>query len=164
MPAARRLPVSGLLILLVLACRPEPSPVIHNETGSRSFTPASSGVTVVHVWATWCPPCVKELPALDRFLRAGLPPGVSMVVVSTQEPLDRSAGFLRERGYVIATEADPGGSFRRYLRARAVPTTVVLAPDGDELHRIVGAAPWEDAAYRARLAELAAKWPADTIR
>lgn len=157
MPASRRLSLSALLTLLALACGAEPSREILGPAGPEEFHPAPQGITVVHLWATWCAPCVKELPALDGFVRAGVPAGVKLVLVSTQEPLDRSRDFLADRGLVLETAADPSGSFRRFLRARAVPTTIILAPDGSEIERTVGAAPWEASDYRARLQLLAGK-------
>lgn len=155
MPAARRLSVSSLLILLALGCGPDPSAEIHLVEGTRHFEPAAEGITVVHLWATWCPPCVRELPSLDTFVRDGVPPGVNLVLVSTGEPLARSREFLAERGLGLETAGDPDGSFRRYLSARAVPATIILAPDGSELERKVGAAPWESPSYRTHLLELA---------
>lgn len=152
---ARRLPLSALLIVLVVAgCSVEPRAELERPWGTESFAPASSGLTVVHLWGSWCPPCVAELPELTAF-SADVPRGVTLVIVSTEEPLSESLAFLRDRGYPLETAGDPKGAFRRWMKARVVPTTILMGPDGTEMRRIEGAAPWQTQEFRAELTRLA---------
>src|SRR5512136_2411638 len=53
--------------------------------GDFDFASQRGRVVVLHYWATWCPPCVTELPSLERLYRALGPAGLSVVTVSTDD-------------------------------------------------------------------------------
>ena len=74
-------------------------------------------VVVLNFWATWCPPCVAEMPSLERLHRALSPEGVSVVTVSTDEDEAELRRFVAERSLTLPVLKDPGGR----LAAGAVP-------------------------------------------
>lgn len=100
---------------------------------------------VVNLWATWCPPCVAEMPALDRAQAALAEEGVVVLALSS----DRGGRaqvepFYRERGIRhLGIWLDPRGAAARALGARGLPTTVVLDRQGRERARLEGAAEWD---------------------
>jgi thiol-disulfide isomerase/thioredoxin len=108
---------------------------------------------LVNLWATWCAPCRKEMPALDK-LQAELG-GKDFEVVTInidQRNLDRPKTFLAEVGVTsLAYYADPSARIFQQLRAvdRAVgmPTTLLIDANGCELAYLAGPAEWasEDA-------------------
>jgi thiol-disulfide isomerase/thioredoxin len=110
-------------------------------------------MVLVNLWATWCAPCRKEMPALDR-LQAELG-GADFEVVAInidQRNLERPKTFLNEVGVSrLAYYADPSARIFQQLRAvdRAVgmPTTLLIDKDGCELAYLAGPAEWasEDA-------------------
>jgi cytochrome c biogenesis protein CcmG, thiol:disulfide interchange protein DsbE len=70
----------------------EPAPaLVLNELGGSTFDLASlhGKVVVINFWATWCPPCRKEMPALDAFYKEYHPKGVELIGVSADRPHDR---------------------------------------------------------------------------
>lgn len=98
-------------------------------------------VILLTVWATWCAPCRKEMPALnalhDRFRSEGL----SVVGVSVD---DRSAAgqiprFLEEFGIGFPIVHDPEGTVQRAFTTMGVPETFLIGRDGRILYRWVGA-------------------------
>ncbi|MCW8086686.1 TlpA family protein disulfide reductase [Sabulicella glaciei] len=100
---------------------------------------------VVNLWATWCPPCVAEMPALDRL--AGLVEGDGITVL----PLSSDRGgkaqvqaFYERTGIkALGIWLDPRGAATRALGVRGLPTTLILDRAGQERARLTGEAEWD---------------------
>ena len=112
------------------------------EHGAADF--AGQGL-VVNLWATWCPPCVAEMPALDRAQAALAAEGVLVLALSSDrggraqvEPFYRDHG-IRHLGLWL----DPRGAAQRALGARGLPTTVIIDRKGQERARLEGEAEWD---------------------
>ena len=110
-------------------------------------------VVLLNLWATWCVPCRKEMPALDA-LQAKLGGSKFEVVavnIDTRDP-DKPKAWLKEVGVnTLAYYADPSAKVFQDLkaagRAFGMPTTMLVGPDGCEIGTIAGPAEWasEDA-------------------
>lgn len=103
---------------------------------------------VINLWATWCPPCVAEMPALDRLQAAVEAEGIVVLPLSSDrgglaqvEPFYQRVG-LRHLGIWL----DPRGAAGRALGVRGLPTTVIVDRDGRETARLEGEAVWDEAA------------------
>lgn len=84
---------------------------------------------VVNLWATWCPPCRREMPVLVAAQRAR--PGVRFVYVNQGETPAMAATFLGTTGVHPADVLyDTSGSLARAVGAMAYPTTLFYGPDG----------------------------------
>lgn len=71
--------------------QPAPALVIEELNGNTFDLAAQRGkVVIVNFWATWCPPCRKEMPALDAFYRRYKVEGLEMIGLSADRPHDRS--------------------------------------------------------------------------
>jgi thiol-disulfide isomerase/thioredoxin len=108
-------------------------------------------VVLLNLWATWCPPCVEEMPALDR-LQAALG-GDSFEVLALSidrtgrrvvDPFMQRHGLTRLRVYL-----DTPNASTRLLQVRGLPTTLLLDREGREIGRMAGAAAWDSAASLA---------------
>jgi thiol-disulfide isomerase/thioredoxin len=104
-------------------------------------------VVVLNFWATWCAPCVVELPTLDRL--AGLRAGADCAVVCVSVDLrgmEKVGPFWRERGFRnLAIRLDPKGGLMRAFGARGLPTTFVVEKDGAVAGYLEGHADWASA-------------------
>jgi thiol-disulfide isomerase/thioredoxin len=68
-----------------------PALVVEEPNGQTFDLAAERGkVTIVNFWATWCPPCRKEMPALDAFFKQHHSRGLEMIGLSADRPRDRS--------------------------------------------------------------------------
>jgi cytochrome c biogenesis protein CcmG/thiol:disulfide interchange protein DsbE len=103
-------------------------------------------VVVLNFWATWCPPCVAEMPSLERLHRALSPEGLSVVTVSTDEDEAALRRFVAERSLTLPVLKDPGGRLAAgQYRTTGYPETFVLDRNGRVLQHVVGPAEWDSA-------------------
>ena len=117
-----------------------------------SITPGRQGEAVlVHFWATWCPPCREELPALIALGRELTRSGrVRVVAVATDPQWDQIRRFFEGR---LPPEVfrDAGGSAYRAYRVSNLPETYLVSGDGLVRIRFVGAQDWRSPAARKAL-------------
>lgn len=104
-------------------------------------------VVVLNLWATWCTPCVAEMPMLDRLQQQLAPLGVVVVALS----IDRGGppvvqGFFNEHEIKhLGVYVDPTMRAQGDFKVIGLPTTVLIDRDGNERGRLVGPAEWDDA-------------------
>ena len=103
---------------------------------------------LLNLWATWCVPCRKEMPALDALEKKLGGPDFQVVAVNidTRDP-DKPKAFLKELGISsLAYYADPSAKTFQDLkeigRAFGMPTTMLVSKEGCEIGTIAGPAEW----------------------
>ena len=106
-------------------------------------------VVLMNLWATWCPPCRDEMPALERFSRA-FAGRVTVLGVDQGEAPAVAAAFARARGVTFRILVDEQQQYGRAYAAVGLPTSVVVGRDG----RIVRA--FDGALTFAQMGELVA--------
>lgn len=141
------------------ATGPTPLPDIgFTDAAGARRTPAdyAGRPALLNLWATWCVPCVAEMPALDAFA-ARAPEFTVLPLSSDRAGAPAVERFFRERGVAhLPVLLDPRGEAARALGARGIPTTLVLDAQGRERGRLEGAAAWASDAAVARLRALVA--------
>ncbi|HXK53675.1 MAG TPA: TlpA disulfide reductase family protein [Hyphomicrobiales bacterium] len=145
--AALRPLATGALAAFAVADHPGPVPAISFVDGTgerRTLADWRGKVVVLNLWATWCVPCKREMPELDRL--QGEVGGDDFEVVAIN--LDRSGpqpgrDFYQETGLEkLGFYHDPDGRIFRDLRALGMPTTLLVDKKGCELGRLAGPADW----------------------
>jgi len=111
---------------------------------------------LVHFWATWCAPCVEELPSLQRLVDRLAPEGLEIIAVNEQENAARIRPFVQRLGLALRIVRDHDGSARDAWGVRVFPSTFVVAPDGHIALAAIGAVDWDDNAVHSRLRALLA--------
>ena len=114
--------------------------------------------TLVHFWATWCPPCRQEIPSLLAFADEVGPARLKLVLVAVADERDRAVQFVGNGRYPVLF--DPVWDVARRFRTEQLPETHLIL-DGRLAASFVGAADWKSSVARstvlARLDERAAK-------
>ncbi len=123
-----------------------------------SFSDSSGKVLVLNFWATWCAPCVAEMPSLQRLHDETADLGVQFAFITREDP-DVVRKFVKKRGldlpiYVLSGE--PPECFK----GRAIPATFLVDKTGMIAMRHFGAAAWDADGVVAFVRGLAAKPPA----
>lgn len=124
----------------------------YNWTLARSadevfnFSELKDEVVFLNFWATWCPPCVAELPEIQRaYEKYG--DQVAFVLVTNQEPAVVEA-FMDKHGYKLPIYY-LGSKTPEVVSHRALPTTFIISKDGKVVSKKTGAANWDSkATYR----------------
>lgn len=113
-----------------------------------ALTDYAGKVIVLNYWATWCAPCRAEMPTLQalqaHYEAQNSGQNVQIVTVSIDRgAISKPQDFLRELGASdLVLWHDPKGKTARALGAYALPTTLVIDPQGREAARLLGAADW----------------------
>lgn len=138
---------------MVTPPRPAPATPFLDGTGKEISLAAFQGKTVVvNLWATWCPPCVKEMPSLDRLSKTLGGPKFAVVAIAQDRNLDVVKAFFDT--YLLdnlGSYLDERGKLGRALGAQGLPTTYVLDPQGRVVASLEGGAEWDSPAMIERL-------------
>lgn len=145
--------------------------VIHNDARpalERTFQTATGAavgfdrfrgkVTVVNFWATWCPPCRKEMPSIDRLRADVAGDDVEVVVIA----LDRaSPEKIKEFFLSIGSEnlkiyRDPTLRLGTEAGVLGMPVTIILDREGREVARLQGEAEWDAPEAKDMIARIVA--------
>lgn len=117
-------------------------------------------VVLLNFWATWCEPCLEEMPAMERLSRAYRERGLTVLAVS----VDREGGtvvrtFLKRHALSFLVGVDPQQAVARLYRIWALPSTVILSRQGIPLFSVQGAREWDTPAGHALVEELLNQGP-----
>ena len=112
---------------------------------SRSLAEFKGKVVLLNIWATWCGPCRKEMPALDRLQAALGGPEFEVVALSIDRGgTDAVRKFFADIGIrTLAMYLDSSGQALRTLSALGLPTTLLIDREGREIGRLIGPAEWD---------------------
>jgi thiol-disulfide isomerase/thioredoxin len=112
---------------------------------------------LVNLWATWCAPCVAEMPSIDRL--AASEKGRLAVVAISQDGngLEAVAPFFaKAKIATLKPYLDKDNALMMALKAETLPTTILYDANGQERWRHIGKVDWDDPTARAALADLLA--------
>lgn len=115
-------------------------------------------VVVLNFWATWCPPCIKEMPMLDALNSDMGSDDFRVVTVATgrNSPAAMKRFFEEAQIDTLPLHNDPNMAMARGMGVLGLPVTVVLDREGQELARMQGEATWDGDSARAVLAAIVA--------
>ncbi len=134
--------------------RPGPDLVFVDENGNtQSLADFRGKVLLVNVWATWCQPCVREMPALAG-LQAALDPSRFRVLPISIDRLGAEAAsrFYKEHGiHGLPVLAGKGIAVFKAIDERRLPVSLLIDVAGREVGRYVGAAEWNGPEYLAAI-------------
>jgi thiol-disulfide isomerase/thioredoxin len=125
--------------------------------GTASLDSLRGKVVLLNVWATWCLPCVREMPSIQRVYEAYADRGLEVLAVAvddhpgTRQTDGRVEGvvsrFVEELGLTFPVALDPTGGTERSLGTEYLPTTVLIDRQGYVRAREVGGRFWDQEPY-----------------
>jgi cytochrome c biogenesis protein CcmG, thiol:disulfide interchange protein DsbE len=99
---------------------------------------------VLNFWATWCPPCVDEMPSLDRFHQQLSGSGVVVLGVSVDKDQAVYRGFLERAKVSFLTARDPEAEISADYGTFKYPETYIIDSRGKVVQKIIGPENWSD--------------------
>lgn len=104
-------------------------------------------VVMLHFWATWCPPCVEELPTLDKLSRAVVDKDFQLLAVSVDEGGAAAVtAFLERKGLNIPALLDPEREVAGRYGTFKFPETYIIDRQGMVRAKVIGPRDWSDPA------------------
>jgi thiol-disulfide isomerase/thioredoxin len=126
---------------------PQPAPAMSftDMAGNAvSLGDFKGGVTLVNLWATWCQPCLKEMPSLIRFQAKE---GAALKVIAVSEDMgspDKVKSFVDKHDLgKLPVYLDPKSAAMHRFELRGLPTSILVGRDGKVLGKIEGEADWD---------------------
>ncbi len=121
------------------------------EGNISNLKKAQGKVAVINIWATWCPPCIAEMPSFQKIVDS-YGDRVQFFFVSSEEQ-EKLDSFMKKKGYNLPVY-QPLSQPAQILKAESLPTTYVLSSEGEVIVAKTGAADWNSKEFRQLLEEL----------
>ena len=135
--------------------KPAPLPEIsfQDENGSTVSLNDFKGKTVVlNLWATWCAPCVTEMPDLNTLQKRLKDKGVEIITVSMDRSIEKAQAFYKKTGIdALPLYWDSTRSLGFDLGFNGLPATIIVNTNGQEVARVSGPLDWLDQEIEAFL-------------
>jgi len=128
--------------------------LISNEGETLNFEAEKGKVIVLNVWATWCPPCVAEMPSFQK-LYDDYGDKVTFLFVAHDEK-EKVNAFLTKKGYTLPVYYEKSTTPVAF-ESRSIPITFVISKTGQIIVSETGAADWNSDAFRVSLDSLLAE-------
>ncbi|MBP2626968.1 MAG: Redoxin domain protein [Firmicutes bacterium] len=112
--------------------------ILESLDGSQVKVGQPGKITVINFWATWCPPCVEEMPTLEGFSQNNQQK-IDFYAVNLQEPNGKISDFMNKNQYTMTVLLDKNGSIGKKFQVTAIPTTIIVNKHGMVKYRKSGA-------------------------
>jgi peroxiredoxin len=118
------------------------------EGGTFRLADHRGKVVMVNFWATWCPPCLEEMPAMDRLYRQHREADFVLVAVSVDADPKKVAPFVTQHKLTFPIGLDPKMDLANGYGVRALPSSFLVGRDGNLAALAIGPRVWDgDAAH-----------------
>jgi thiol-disulfide isomerase/thioredoxin len=141
--------------ILPVVDRVAPPLVLTDIDGGRFSLAEQKGKWVfVHFWASWCGPCRREIPAIQRLLETNKNKALVFAIINTAESEDTIFNFLGVIAPDITALMDRDGLVTEAWKPRGLPSTYLVDPEGVIRYQALGGRPWDKPEYMGFLNSL----------
>lgn len=112
-------------------------------------------VVFINFWATWCPPCIAEMPGIDALYKTTASEDIAFLMISLDEDFSKAEKFVEKKGYGFPVYR-VRSQIPVPLRSQSIPTTFIIAPDGNIAASHKGMADYNNPKVKKFLQELVA--------
>jgi cytochrome c biogenesis protein CcmG, thiol:disulfide interchange protein DsbE len=143
----------ALLILMLAGCysgtkpahigAPAPDFTVQDSDRTVSLSDLRGKIVVLNFWATWCAPCVEEMPSLVRLQQKMQSKGIEVLAVSIDDDDSAYHKFLKNYKVDLLTVRDPGHKSANLYGSFKWPETYIIDRQGVVRRKFIGAQDWE---------------------
>lgn len=126
--------------------------LIDGEGKTRSLEELKGKVIFMNMWATWCPPCIAEMPGIDK-LHEEMGDEVAFVMLSLDQNFETAKAFDKSNGYGLPIYA-PAGEIPAMYNSPAIPTTYIIDANGNLVLTHKGMADYSNSEFKEFLKSL----------
>ena len=136
--------------------RPAPNFTLPGLDGKMvSLSNYQGHVVLVNIWATWCPPCVDEMPSMERLYQELKDENFEIVAISIDAMgAEAVAPFMEKNKLSFAALLDPEGTIKSVYQTTGVPESFIVNKKGILVEKIIGPRNWADPAAVRYLRDL----------
>lgn len=128
-----------------------PIAMVNSSMNALEDSSLRGKLLILNVWATWCPPCRREMPGLERLSKTLDPARFVVLGLSTDQDERLAAEFLMQNGITFFNFFDQDARLSREWNLKVYPETFLIAPDGTLIRRIPGLREWDSPEMIAEL-------------
>ena len=119
-----------------------------------SLADSRGRVVLLNFWATWCPPCEAEMPAMERLYRGLRGEGFELLAISVDEEAADVEAFRERHGLSFPVLHDPDRAVANAYQTYKFPESLLIDPEGVVVGRFIGEKEWDSPLYVARIRKL----------
>jgi len=144
----------GLFLLALSGCysgsRPPrigtaaPDFTVHNADRTVALSQFKGQVVVLNFWATWCPPCIEEMPSLVQMQQRMKPKGVTVLAVSVDVDEGSYQRFVKDHNVNLLSVRDGDGKSNALYGTFKFPETYIIDRNGIMRRKFIGAVDWTE--------------------
>ena len=133
---------------------PYPLPLYTLDGRPANLRQFRGKAVLVNLWASWCPPCLAEMPGLQALYQKTDTAKVAFVLISLDANPNKARALLKRKGYTLPVFF-PAAPLPAPFDSPSIPSTVILTPSGRLADRHDGMADYDTPEFRAALEKLA---------
>jgi len=99
-------------------------------------------LVLLNFWATWCPPCILEMPTMEKLHQEFKEEGLEVVAMNFMEGPKTINAFIKKRGFTFTVLMDRSGEISERYGVRALPMTYLIGREGNMLVKSIGYKDW----------------------
>ena len=100
-------------------------------------------VVFLNFWATWCPPCIIEMPTMEKLHREFGDKGLVILAINKREGTQTVKAFVESHKFTFKTLLDPKGKVSNRYYAWALPLTAIVNRRGEKMYTVIGYRDWD---------------------
>jgi len=143
------------LMFLLEPASAQPMPIIENRIVAKNFiledqdeklvelSDFKGKVVIVNFWATWCPPCRKEMPSMQRAWEILEKEDIKMLAINVGEDSDAIFAFTAIYPVEFPLLMDKDSSVYNEWKIRGLPSTYIIDPEGKIAYKVIGSREWD---------------------
>jgi len=141
--------------IIKITPRPAPPFNLENMDGEKfALAQKTSHWRFVHFWASWCGPCRREMPTIQKLIDSMSKDSIEFFIINTAESEDTVFSFLGGIESDINTLLDRDGLVTEQWQPRGLPSTYLVDPTGQIQYVVIGGQDWQKANYQHFLRQL----------
>jgi thiol-disulfide isomerase/thioredoxin len=158
--------ISIVLSFFVIQCQQSPKvakvgdsipdvTLIDIQGNKLRLSELKDSVVFVNFWASWCPPCIEEMPSIESLFRnLSGKPKFKMITILYRDDVDSLINSAREQGYTLPIYRDPDGFAAIRFGITGVPETFIIDKKGILRDKVIGPYNWDSPAVIDTLLKL----------